>query len=125
VSCVSTTSCTVVGYYAEGPASHTLVLTGTFLIASPSTGTAGTAITVSGGGFTPGESVRVSYKTALSATRSVAVCTAFAESDGTFTCEGDVPDSADAGAPGSHHIVARGMTSMVRTTTSFTLESGS
>jgi len=76
-------------------------------------GPAGTAVNVSGGGFTPGETVKASYTTGLSAPNPAAVnvCHTTAVADGTFSCNGTIP-TTNAGALGTHTIVAKGLTSL-------------
>lgn len=90
---------------------------------SPASGPPRTAVGVSGSGFSPGETVKVSYATGLGAPHptSVAVCTAQAAPDGSFFCSGKIPRSVPAGAKGAHTIVAKGTISLARATTSFTL----
>jgi len=87
---------------------------------SPASGPVGTAVTVTGGGFGPGETVKVSYLTGLHPPHpaSVALCKAKAADDGTFSCTGTI--SAKAGSPGDHSIVAKGKTSATSATTVFT-----
>jgi YVTN family beta-propeller protein len=69
---------------------------------SPTSGPAGTSVTVSGRGFNPGETVNITYKTRLASPKSVTICSATAGSDTTYTCSGTVPPPATAGANGSH-----------------------
>lgn len=126
VSCTSSTSCVAVGDFAASSVlEQTLVLTGTVLSVSPSSGPPGTSVTVSGGGFEPGETVKVKYVTGLSkpSKTSVGVCEGSAAADGTFTCNGSIPESPTAGADGPHDIEAKGLTSLVETSSTFTLES--
>jgi virginiamycin B lyase len=86
-------------------------------------GAPGTAVDVSGNGFDPGDSITVKYKTGLSAPNPTTevICTATAASDGSFTCSGDIPSGATAGASGSHKIVVKGEPSGAKTTTTFTI----
>jgi hypothetical protein len=88
---------------------------------SPSSGSPGTPVDLSGGGYTPGEQVNVTYKTGLSSPSSVSLCMAAAESDGTFSCVGDIPSGVNAGAEGSHKIKAKGTSSHAVGTTTFML----
>jgi YVTN family beta-propeller protein len=91
---------------------------------SPAKGTPGKAVTVSGVNFLSGEKVKVTYKTGLTAPhpKSVALCTGTAAGDGSFTCSGNIPSAASAGAPGNHTIVAKGKTSLLQATTTFKLK---
>jgi hypothetical protein len=50
----------------------------------------------------------------------VSICTATADSDGTFSCTGDIPPT-NVGADGTHKIKAKGMTSLATANTPFTL----
>jgi hypothetical protein len=88
---------------------------------TPSSGKPGTSVSVSGAGFNPGDAVKVKYKTDLSAPNptAVVVCTATAAPDGTFSCSGDIPDRAQAGAKGAHKITAKGSPSGLKATTTF------
>jgi len=90
---------------------------------TPNSGAPGTAVDVSGNGFDPGDSITVKYKTGLSAPNPTTevICTATAASDGSFTCSGDIPSGATAGASGSHKIVVKGEPSGAKTTTTFTI----
>ena len=90
---------------------------------TPNSGAPGTAVDVSGNGFDPGDSIKVKYKTGLSAPNPTTevICTATAASDGSFTCSGDIPSGATAGAAGSHKIVVKGKPSGVKTNTTFTI----
>jgi hypothetical protein len=63
----------------------------------------------------------VIYKTGLSSPPSVVLCTATVLSDGTFSCTGQIPSGATAGALGAHKIVAKGATSKAKAETTFTL----
>jgi virginiamycin B lyase len=98
------------------------VATPPYAAVSPSTGPVGTAVTISGGGYSPGETVNVVYKTGLAAPNpaKVTLCTTIA-TDGTFTCTASIPASATAGAAGAHKINATGTTSLNKATITFTL----
>ncbi|MDP9075456.1 MAG: IPT/TIG domain-containing protein [Actinomycetota bacterium] len=89
----------------------------------PASGPSTTSVTVSGGGFSPGEPVTASYKTALAAPSPawVTVCTGHAAPDGTFSCGGPIPGAPTAGASGSHTIRAKGGHSRFTASTIFTL----
>jgi hypothetical protein len=88
---------------------------------APPSGPPGTPVTVSGEGFAPGETVKILYKTGLPSPRSVTVCTATALPDTSYGCSGVIPTTATAGANGAHKIVAKGLTSLIKVKTTFTL----
>jgi hypothetical protein len=87
---------------------------------APPSGPIGTAVTISGGRFSVGETVNVKYKTGLTTKKSKFLCAATVASDGSMSCNGTIP-SSNPGAPGSHTIVAKGATSLRKVTTTFTL----
>jgi hypothetical protein len=89
---------------------------------SPDTGSAGTAVVASGTGYKRGETVKVAYKTKLTTPASVAICSGTAQADHSFSCTGDIPASPDAGAVGTHKLVAKGATSHLKANTTFTLQ---
>jgi hypothetical protein len=70
-------------------------------------------VTISGGGYSPGETVNIAYKTGLAAPnpRKVALFTTTAATYGTFTCDASIPDATSTGARGPHTIKAKGTTS--------------
>jgi hypothetical protein len=80
-------------------------------------------VTASGGGFSPGEKVKVTYKTGLAAPKpaKVVLCSATVSSAGTYSCNGTIPASTSAGAPGAHKVMAKGGTSHFKATTTYTL----
>jgi hypothetical protein len=125
VDCETSISCVAVGFYSVTPTSPglSLVLTGTALTVTPNAGAAGTFVTVSAGAFAPGERVAVTYKTGISDPTSTKVCPAVAAADGTFSCTGNIPASTDAGANGTHDILAVGKTTGIKVKSTFTLES--
>ena len=88
---------------------------------SPTSGPPGKSVTVSGRGFNPGETVKITYKTGLASPKSVTICTATAGSDTSYTCSGTIPPTATAGAHAAHKIVAKGLTSLIKVKTTFTL----
>jgi YVTN family beta-propeller protein len=88
---------------------------------SPLSDPPGTSVTVSGRGFNPGETVKIAYKTGLASPKSVIICTATAGADSTYTCTGTTPPTATAGAHTAHKIVAKGLTSLIKVKTTFTL----
>jgi hypothetical protein len=92
-----------------------------FVRVAPTSGPVGTAVTATGSWFLPGEAVNVSYKTGLLSPASVLICTATADSSGSFTCSGSLPSGSTAGALGAHKIKAKGTSSLYKATTSFTL----
>jgi hypothetical protein len=85
-----------------------------FLLVAPTSGPAGTAVTLSGGGLDPGEGVLVRYDT------GVRLCKTTADALGSFSCHGTIPTTG-AGAPGAHVIQAVGRTSVIRVRATFTL----
>jgi hypothetical protein len=85
----------------------------------PSSGPKGTAVTVSGGRFSVGETVKVKYKTGVSP-NAILLCTAAVGSTGSFSCGGTIP-STNQGALGAHTIVAKGVTSLRKAKTTYTL----
>jgi hypothetical protein len=88
---------------------------------SPPSGGIGSSVTVSGGGFTAGENVRVGYETGLARPTKVTLCTAIATATGAFSCSGSIPSASKAGAVGLHDVRAYGTTSKIAVTTGFTL----
>ncbi len=86
------------------------------VIVTPGSGPAATHVSLSGGGFASGETVKVSYYT--TASTPVTVCSATSTSAGSFQCSGNVPSSA--GAVGPHKILARGATSLRKAFGTFT-----
>ncbi len=97
------------------------ITTAPFVEVSPSTGAPGTAVTVSGAGFTPGETIIVTYKTGLASPTKVTICSTVAAAGGNFTCTGNIPTAAIAGATGAHAITANGKTSRSKPKTTFIL----
>ena len=83
------------------------------VMVSPTAGPKGTRLTISGAGFTSGETVNVDYNTGLPAPSpaSVVLCTSTVRSIGTFACSGTIPKKA-SGATGAHTIEAKGATSL-------------
>ena len=71
-------------------------------------------MTISGGGFTAHETVKVNYRTGLVSPTQVLLCSGVATSYGTFTCSGHIPTEPTAGATGIHTIVVNGVTSLTR-----------
>lgn len=79
--------------------------------AEPATGPPGSDLSVSGEGYTPGETVQVEYKTKIAGSEWMDVCSGPAASDGTFSCSGDLPSSESAGPVGNHKLHALGLSS--------------
>ncbi len=77
------------------------------LTISPSSGPPKTHVTVSGEGFTPGSTVKIIYKTGVSTEPKFKICKATVESDGTFSCTGQIRGTRVAGATGSHTVTAK------------------
>ena len=75
---------------------------------SPTLGPASTTVTISGAGFSAGETVKVKYLQ-VTAVRSSFLCKTTAAPDGTFSCPATIP--SDAGSAGTHTIQAKGATS--------------
>jgi hypothetical protein len=90
---------------------------------SENSGQPGSPVTISGTGFGPNESVEVKYRTGRKDSGPVAVVitTATTAEDGSFTCSGQIPSAATAGAKGFHPLVAKGSAYGVRAATAFTL----
>ena len=88
---------------------------------SPSSGAPGAAVSVTGEGYQPEEKVVVKYQARLTSPPSVSLCTTTAATDGTFSCSGDIPSGANAGADGSHEVKAKGTSSLAVATTTFML----
>ena len=99
-------------YVANGPSA----------VLTPSSGTPGSVLRVSGSGFLAGETVKVSYRTGFLAPRPVsfAVCSATVTSTGTFSCKGFVRRSL-AGAKGSHAVTIYGAKAKQRVNLTYAL----
>jgi hypothetical protein len=108
-------------YIANGGSDTVSVIIPSTVNVSPTSGSPGTSVTISGRGFKPGETVKITYKTGLASPTSVAVCTATAGSDTSYSCSGTIPPRATAGAHNAHKIVAKGQTSHIKVKTNFTL----
>jgi len=96
------------------------ITTPPYAFVSSSFGTPGTSVTMTGGGFSAGETVRVKYVTGLAKPTGVTVCSGVA-ADGQFSCTGRIPPADKAGPLGVHSIKAIGLTSGTRVTATFTL----
>jgi hypothetical protein len=88
---------------------------------SETSGPAGSAITVSGSAYAPGELVKVRYLTGLASPRRWRICEATATATGSFSCSGHIPRGANAGESGVHILSVVGLTSHVVITAAFTL----
>ena len=88
---------------------------------SPTSGRPGASVSVSGQGFNPGETVKITYKTGLASPVSVTICSATAGWNSSFSCTGRIPPAATAGAHGVHTVAAKGRTSLIKVKTTFTL----
>jgi hypothetical protein len=117
----SVTVTSVGGTSAQSPADIYSYVAAATVSVSPDTGPARTPITITGSGFTAGETVRVTYLTGLASPASVTVCSVVAGSAGSISCTGHVPRATRAGAAGAHTISAVGATSGTTATTVFTL----
>ena len=87
------------------------------VVASPDQGTAGTAETITGAGYNPGETIVANYLTGLTSAASVQLCSTTTTADGTFTCTATIPTIT--GNPGIHTIAAHGTTSKIIARTTF------
>ena len=78
---------------------------------------------LSGAGYRPGETVKVTYGTGLAAPKpaSVVLCSAVVDTYGTFSCNATIPAATLAGATGTHKVLAKGATSLAKSTTTFSL----
>jgi hypothetical protein len=88
---------------------------------APTSGPAGTPVTVSGGGFGSGEHVTVNYQTGLASPTKVTLCSPTTTRTGSFTCSASIPGSTTAGAAGVHKITVGGATSKRTANVNFTL----
>ncbi len=90
---------------------------------SPATGPAASAVVASGSSFSPGENVPVTYDTGLAAPKptTVVLCIGIVAGDGSFTCYGHLPSTAQAGAAGKHKVTAKGFISGLTAKTHFKL----
>jgi hypothetical protein len=107
-------------YDTAGTGTGTFTISAVDLNISPLSGPAGTSVTVSSGGFSSGETVKIIYKTGLVSPASVLLCKGTASGSGSVSCSGTIPTS-NAGASGLHVVQATGMTSGHKTSGTFTL----
>ena len=118
---VAVTVSSIGGTSAGSPADQfTYVATNPVVSVSPPAGGPGTSVEISGSGFAPGETIKVSYATGVAAPRNVVLCKSPADDTGAFSCAASVP-TTNAGAPGHHKITAKGTTSLAKATVVFTL----
>ena len=86
-----------------------------------------THVTVNGQGFVPGSTIRIVYRTELTAPSKpkVIICTAVVNTQGTFSCSGVVPGTRGGGGPaGAHTVFAKvPKTKSILATTTFTRDS--
>jgi phospholipase C len=87
---------------------------------TPSSGPPGAPARIDGVHFFANETVAVQYKTGLSGTKKIVLCTARASTNGTVSCNATIP-TTNQGAQGPHTIVATGYTSMMKAKATFTL----
>ncbi len=90
------------------------------VLASPGSGHKGTAMTVTGSRFKPGEAVKVLYYTGIVALPTQTLCVPVASSTGTISCATHIP-TTNAGALVAHKITATGSVTKVAGSTTFTL----
>jgi alpha-tubulin suppressor-like RCC1 family protein len=87
---------------------------------APTSGPKGTAVTITGSHFVPGESVTVKYSTGLRSPSTITLCTPMATSTGTTSCSTHIP-STSVGATGNHKISEIGAVSKLTASTFFQL----
>jgi hypothetical protein len=87
---------------------------------TPSSGPPDSPARVDGVHFFADETVGVQYKTGLSGTKKIVLCTVRAAPDGTVSCNATIPGT-NAGAPGRHIVDATGYTSLMKAKATFTL----
>jgi virginiamycin B lyase len=95
------------------------ITTADSVVAAPDQGTSSSSVTISGAGFSAGETIVVKYMTGLSSPASVPLCSTTAGTTGTFTRTTNVPSTA--GKPGVHNIKATGKTSKTTVSSTYLL----
>ncbi len=134
VSCPQAASCVATGYQQTEPhpaQALTEVWNGSAwniekaapvepVLVDPSSGLPHEAVAISGFGFPPSSMVTVTYRTRVSSPARVTLCTAVAQSDGSFSCSAAVPSKKTAGPDGEHTVTAKG--SSLSWTTTFNLK---
>ena len=91
---------------------------------TPNSGPWGTHATITGAGFQPGETGRVRYRTSMRpppAGPYKTICTGVVGANGVFSCAGDIPRGPKLRALGAHDVVAKGLTSLIKVRTTFTV----
>ncbi|MGA2520019.1 MAG: hypothetical protein ABSG81_04280, partial [Acidimicrobiales bacterium] len=93
------------------------------LSSDPGAGKRKVNIVASGANFTPGETVTVTYLSGLQKPKraTTVLCTAVADSNGSFACTGMIPKRGRSGKKGMHTIEATAP-SGDRATTQYTIE---
>jgi hypothetical protein len=78
------------------------------LTMSPASGPRKAPVTISGEGFTPGQTVTVIYNSGRKHPKraTTVLCTAVTSTEGTFSCQGTIPKRSRAGARGAKSITA-------------------
>ena len=134
VSCPQAASCVATGYQQTEPhpaQALTEVWNGSAwniekaapvepVLVDPSSGLPHEAVAISGFGFPPSSMVTVTYRTRVSSPARVILCTAVAQSDGSFSCSAAIPSKKTAGPDGEHTVTAKG--SSLSWTTTFNLK---
>ena len=92
------------------------------LTLSPTTGSKKTPVTVSGTGFTPGQTATVNYLSGRKKPKRATstLCTATVASNGTFSCSGSIPKGRRAGPIGEKTVNGI-VSSTTQATTTFNL----
>lgn len=99
---------------------HTVVLQTPVVTIAPLSGPAGTAVTLRGLHFAPGEVVAFTYATNLANPPAQTLCTATAGLTGTASCAAHIP-TVNQGPAGGHIITGIGFTSLMSGTRKYTL----
>ena len=113
------------GVAPDATDTFTIVVEATVAI-TPNSGPSGTrGTTITGSGFLPGETGRVKYRTSQQPPPVgpyKIMCTGLVGANGVFSCLGDIPVGPKLrGARGPHDIVAKGLTSLIKVRTTFTV----
>ncbi len=134
VSCLQAASCVATGYQQTEPhpaQALTEVWNGSTwnvekaapvepVLVDPSSGLPHKEVAISGFGFPPSSEVTVTYQTRVSSPATVNLCTAVAQTDGSFSCSAAIPSKKAAGPDGQHTVTATG--SSLSWTTTFNLK---
>jgi hypothetical protein len=88
---------------------------------TPTSGPKKTAVTLNATVFGAGEQVKFKYKTGIASPAAVTLCTGLTDANGTASCNGVIPAGGSQGAKGAHSVVAKGVTSLTKAKTTFTL----